>query len=896
MDGFGLWKEVHIKMNLSIKTIREKLLFVAKPIHNYILIPSNFISRIDLIPFMTRLAGGLCFTLGLIVILGWYTDNYILYQIRPNLTPMYFNTALNFVFLGLGLMSLVAKSHKLTALYGVALMGFSGLVLLESILNIDFGISTFIFKTEISLNTVSPGRMSPNSAICFSACGLGLLLLSLQRSWQFIYYFVLALGIGVLVLASTSLLGYAADLSSIFQWAKLRPMALHTAMGFVIASAGIIAFIYSKDSLEEINLSSKSPYLAAVFVCCLTSLLWRSSLQQGMERLNELVSLESAKIKELVAKVIDERVSDMEELKLHLEEFPEISEKLWVSSVEFYRDKSPFFKTIEWVDPYHIIQGYSPLKGNESFLKHEIPNYSFLQNDLKIAKEEKVVRISSISKSTDERQELYLILPLYNNSLFKGFIIASTDIEIMLKEVLKEVQTSKFEVAFFEGKHQKKSFFKSSGEAYKNIYSKNEITFYNSNWVVKVWPSTELFIKYEYPLLSKLIVIAGLLLALFLFSAIRARQIINKQALMLSKTKNNLKIQLLESSRHTKELRLLREMTDAIQVCSSLIETKVPIAKYCELLLPGTSGILYLSNDSEGNVTQFTSWGMVPPKVHSFPIINCVALQEGFITYLSSAGHGKGCKHLENVYATNPQFVGICLPIIDQGKILGMLSVHDNNKLSPIEADHKKTILFLETLGNQMSLSISGLKMRDLLKDQATRDPLTNLFNRRYLEETLQRELHRAQRHSKPVSIIMIDIDHFKNINDTFGHDGGDEALTKMGLLLQKYYRKSDAACRFGGEEFIIVMPEMSLDIAIQRAEQIRAAAEDLPLSLRGKKMSGLTISLGIATYPQHGNSMQSLISAADEALYRAKNLGRNRVEVAKRDPSKPSAPSLEAV
>jgi|GEM_PF-4465474 len=881
-------------MNLPISNPQKSWLFILKHIRKFYLLPSNPFSTIDLIPFLTRLAGGLCLTLGAVVILGWYTDNYVLYQIHLNLMPMYFNTALNFVFLGLGILLLVTKYHKWSSLLGAGLIAFSTLVLFQEIYNTDLGIDSFFFKTDVSLNSSIPGRMSPNSAVCFITCGLALTLLSFNKSRQFIYYLALALGIGVLVLASTSLLGYAADLSAIYEWAKLTPMALHTAIGFVIASTGIITFIYSRDSLEGINLSSKSPYLAAVFVCCLTSLLWRSSLQQGMERLNELVSLESAKIKELVINVIDERVSDMEELKLHLEAFPEISEKLWASSVDFYREKSPFFKTIQWVDPYYIVQGFAPFKGNENLLNHDLPHHSFLQKDLEISKGERKVRISSIFESKAGEREIYLILPLFRDHKFQGFIIASTDIDVMLREVLKEVQQSKFEVAFFEGKDQQKIFFKSSGEAYKNTNSKREIPFYNSHWIVNVWPSTELFNKYEYPLLSKLIVITGILLALFLFSAIRARQIINKQALMLQKTKDSLKVQLLESSRHTKELRLLKEMTDAVQVCLSLKEASVPIAKYCELLLPGTSGVVYLSNDSGNNVTQFTSWGGAPPKAQSLPLGHCAALQQGLSSYLSGIHHGKACKHLKTLCAKDPESINLCLPIVEQGEILGLLSIHDYNKLSQTDADHKKTALFVETLVNQLFLSISGIKMRDLLKDQATRDPLTNLFNRRYLEEILQRELHRAQRHGTPVSIIMIDIDHFKNINDTYGHEGGDEALMKVGLLLQKYYRKSDAACRFGGEEFILVLPEMNLDIAIQRAEAIRAAAEALPLSFRDKEKASLTISLGVATYPQHGTSMQALISAVDEALYRAKELGRNRVEVAHLSASQ--IPSLDVV
>lgn len=875
-------------MNLLMDISRKNWSFLSKPLKKLKPALSDLFSTIDIILFMTRLAGSFCLMLGVMAILGWYTDNYIFYQIHPNLTPMYFNAALNFVALGLGLVMLVTKYHQWSALPGISLIVFSGIVLLQYVLNVDFGIDNFFYQTDINISKSLPGRISPNSAICFMACGFGLILLSLKKSPPLIYYFVLALGIGVLVLASTSLLGYAADLSSTYQWAKLTPMSLHTAVGFIIASGGIIAFVYSKDTLRDINLSSKSPYLAAAFVGCLTFLLWKASLHQGMERLNDLISLESDKIKELVTTVIDERVSDMEELKLHLEEFPQVSENLWESSIDFYIRKNPFFKTIKWIDSSYV--------GSENTLKREYFNHSIIQSQLDIARNNGKAWISDILQLKSEEREMYLILPVFKNKVFSGYIVASAHIDIMLRDILKEVQLSKFEVAFFEGKNQKRSFFKSSDELPKSISSMREIPFYNSLWVVKVWPSTELFNKYGFTLLSKLIVIAGIILALFLFSAIRARQIINRQALMLQKTQDTLKEQLGESSRHAKELRLLKEMTDAIQLCPSLSDANVPIATYCALLLPGTTGLLYLASDLEQGLAQFTSWGMATPKAHSFPFSNCTALEKNLLNSLSGRDYGEGCQHLQTLYLTKSQSVNLCWPIIDQGETLGLLSIRDYHKLSPTDADHKKALLFLETLVNQLSLSISAIKMRDLLKDQATRDPLTNLFNRRYLEETLQRELHRAERHSTPVSIIMIDIDHFKNVNDTYGHDGGDEVLAKIGSLLQKYYRKSDIACRFGGEEFILVLPEMSLDIALERAEIIRLAAESLCLTLHGQEMKGLTISLGVATYPQHGTSMEALISAADKALYRAKSLGRNRVEVAQSDLSAPKVSSLEAI
>jgi diguanylate cyclase (GGDEF)-like protein len=127
----------------------------------------------------------------------------------------------------------------------------------------------------------------------------------------------------------------------------------------------------------------------------------------------------------------------------------------------------------------------------------------------------------------------------------------------------------------------------------------------------------------------------------------------------------------------------------------------------------------------------------------------------------------------------------------------------------------------------------------------------------------------------------MMDVDYFKRINDTYGHEAGDDVLRNIGALLQKYYRKSDIPCRFGGEEFILVLPETSLDIAIQKAEELRQVVPNIQIPFQGNEIKGLHISVGVASFPQHAHSTKELIAAADQALYKAKNSGRNRVEVA---------------
>lgn len=168
-------------------------------------------------------------------------------------------------------------------------------------------------------------------------------------------------------------------------------------------------------------------------------------------------------------------------------------------------------------------------------------------------------------------------------------------------------------------------------------------------------------------------------------------------------------------------------------------------------------------------------------------------------------------------------------------------------------------------------------ELHGLLREQAIRDPLTGLFNRRYLEESLERELARALRAGYPVSVVLADIDHFKKLNDTYGHPAGDEVLRQLATLLREQARASDIPCRYGGEEFLFVLPHTSTEVAIERANQWRRAFEQLQVPF-GSFTLRATLSAGVASYPGHGRSAAALIDAADRALYAAKHQGRNRI------------------
>ena len=169
-------------------------------------------------------------------------------------------------------------------------------------------------------------------------------------------------------------------------------------------------------------------------------------------------------------------------------------------------------------------------------------------------------------------------------------------------------------------------------------------------------------------------------------------------------------------------------------------------------------------------------------------------------------------------------------------------------------------------------------ELQEQLQELAIRDPLTNLYNRRFMEDTLLREIAQAQRDNQSIGIIMIDIDNFKSFNDTHGHQNGDLALELVGALLNRTVRSGDIACRYGGEEFVIIMPEASFENTIKRGKQIKHQFESMPIPVGVDQQGFLTISLGISNYPMHGLNRDTILNNADMALYKAKRLGKNRV------------------
>lgn len=230
--------------------------------------------------------------------------------------------------------------------------------------------------------------------------------------------------------------------------------------------------------------------------------------------------------------------------------------------------------------------------------------------------------------------------------------------------------------------------------------------------------------------------------------------------------------------------------------------------------------------------------------------------------------------HRKEIYKEFELHAAAAFPILNNETCIGVLGLARNQPNYEFTSDQIKLGGLFASLA---ALIIANTQLRESLKQQSIRDPLTGLFNRRYMEEMLKREVSRATRRLHPLGIVMLDIDHFKRINDTFGHSAGDKVLREVGRFLQSQIRGEDIPCRYGGEEFLLILPDVDLESIKKRAEQIRHEIQNIQI----ENVPPITLSLGVAVYPQHGDKINAVIEAADAALYRAKQNGRNRVEVA---------------
>lgn len=352
----------------------------------------------------------------------------------------------------------------------------------------------------------------------------------------------------------------------------------------------------------------------------------------------------------------------------------------------------------------------------------------------------------------------------------------------------------------------------------------------------------------------------------------RERQIVERtnQSLELSNRTLN------ERSRRSQ---LLTEMTGLLQSVRDLGEAAQVLPRFLELLFAPNAGALYVITSSLNYLDQLVCWGKLP-LAPTFEIVDCWGLRRGQPYLVEQSDSALVCPHVGATSATPATpATTLCVPMMAEGTTLGLLHLACAQPL-PDAATALAWREHTQRVAEQLGLALANLKLRKQLRDQSIRDILTGLHNRRYLEESLPRELARAEREKYLVAVFMLDVDHFKNFNDSYGHEAGDAVLHALGRVLNESVRAGDLACRFGGEELTVALPRVSPEQAREWAARVMQRVRSMEVKAGGRSLPAVTVSIGLAFVPEHGSDPETVIQAADLALYEAKRAGRDRLVV----------------
>lgn len=312
---------------------------------------------------------------------------------------------------------------------------------------------------------------------------------------------------------------------------------------------------------------------------------------------------------------------------------------------------------------------------------------------------------------------------------------------------------------------------------------------------------------------------------------------------------------------------LLARMTQRLQGCENFDDVVKVAELFAPNIAPGVPGRLFILDREPWQIRCVAEWLSPQGAPTPFHPDECWAVRRG---QSHPPVHGEpdiGCYHLPGSCLNHT----LCVPLIAQGEAIGLLSFQNvSEETVPWRA-------YLELMAEALGLAFANQRLRDALLEKALYDPLTGLRNRHHLDDTLGTLLGHAMRSQEPLSCLMIDIDHFKLINDRFGHEAGDAVIKSVAAIIQRVVRDSGTAFRYGGEEFLVLLSNMDEEDASRVATDIYNGVREMALRFAGTDIGHVDVSIGVASYPEHVQS-DNLLRAADVALYRAKELGRARI------------------
>jgi diguanylate cyclase (GGDEF)-like protein len=341
----------------------------------------------------------------------------------------------------------------------------------------------------------------------------------------------------------------------------------------------------------------------------------------------------------------------------------------------------------------------------------------------------------------------------------------------------------------------------------------------------------------------------------------------------LQNANKNLESWVRELENRTRDLTLLSEMGDILRSCLTSEEVYKVVVRISQEIFPFEGGALYVLGPSRNIVEAVAQWGDAKGAKLTFTPDKCWALRRGRVHWIEDTRSGLLCNHLQSP----PPKGYLCVPMMAQGEAVGILHLIQPADTRMPEAKQRLAVAMAE----HVAMALSNLRLNETLRNQSIRDQLTGLFNRSFMEESLELELRRAVRAQSPLSVIMLAIDDFKTINENYGSDIGDSILRRTGTLLQSNVRKGDVSCRFSAHTYVTILPNTSCEVSRKRAETICDLVRTLEIRYQAEQVSYTSVSVGLAVYPIHGQTVENLLRSAEAALNRASKNGGNCVALA---------------
>ena len=647
-------------------------------------------------------------------------------------------------------------------------------------------------------------------------------------------------------------------------------------------------------------ISRRLPILIAIGVASLSVVLWQALIEREHTQIQFAVEQQAIILQSEIIERIEPKILALVRMAKRWEIRGGTPREEWEIDATLSVVDQPGLRGIAWTDPSYILRWVPRLEGRRIYIGRNTGRNELLRAALEEARESREMQVTRSIELFDGDMGFMVFVPLFVGERFDGYIVGIFRILESLDPLLSEHASLGYSIALFDGEEEIANSSDASRQEHPAWLEETSVEIRNVTWRVQVWAGPELLANMRSSL-PEVVLATGLLLALLLAFTARLVQTAKLHARDVGLANQGLEQQITERKQTEEELReaheslsvsldqlefrnheisQLSKMTDLLQSCYIMEEAYALISQFAQELFPSATGGVYLLNPSRKIAESVAVWGKSLSE-DVFAVEACWAIRSGKAYCVKDDRSACLCSHLKEA----PSAGYFCIPMMGGGEIYAILHLRnyrDGN--SQPEVPRKQSLERQQQLAmsfaDRAGMALANLKLREELRIQSIRDPLTNLFNRRYLEESLECALARATRKKSSVGVIMLDIDHFKFFNDTFGHDAGDTILREIGHFLQAHVRKEDVACRYGGEEFTFIMSESSVDSVMMRAEYLRMEVKILDVRHAGQLLGPINFSVGVAVSPEHGLTAKDLLKAADIALLCAKREGRDRTVV----------------